>query len=121
MSAMRDAAVVLVLALVALSVRIDRPAGRASIVPEAQAAALPAAFPQPIAGPALDTQWLERNVQALHVVRLAGSMQVTQAKELATIVLGDEECGAKLILLDSQAKLAPPAEPPPPASRVTLG
>jgi len=114
MSSMRDAGVVLVLLLLAATVRVDQPSG-ASIVPAAEAA-LPAV--ESAALPASQPTVIERvapghEVRRLRIVRLSGTVALPGAKEIATVVLGTSGSETQFVFVG-------PNVPLPPAPAVAL-
>jgi len=117
MNSMRDAGVVLVLLLVAATVRIDQPAG-ASVLPGARVA-VPVAGPpvRPALRSAEGVTDTRHEVHALHVVRLSGTLAPPGAKDLATVVL--EDCGGPTPLVFVSPFVPPP--PAPAAPRARLG
>jgi hypothetical protein len=110
MSTMRDAGFVLVLLLLAATIRVDQPV-KATVMPEAQAAA-PAAAAVPVEMPAVDqiragagtlappkgrTCGMQREVR---VVRLGGLVKALDLKELPTIVLDSAESQMRFVFVE---------------------
>jgi hypothetical protein len=112
-SSMRDAGFVLVLLLLAATIRVDQPA-KATVMPETHAAA-PAAMAVPVEMPAIEqirpetdtvappkgrTCRLQREVR---VVRLGGLVKALDLKDLPTIVLDSAESQMRFVFVGSDA------------------
>jgi len=124
MSSLRDAGVVLVLLLLAATVRIDQPSG-ASLVPETQAA-LPAA--EPLTLPASQPAMIEgaapgHELRTLRIIRLDGTVAFPSAKEIATVVLGTPGAQTQVVFVGpvQAPATAPGAAPAPLSTTSTLG
>jgi hypothetical protein len=108
-SSIRDAGFVLVLLLLAATIRVDQPA-KATVMPETHAAA-PAAMAVPVEMPAIEQIRPETDTVAppevhtcgmqreVRIVRLGGLVKALDLKELPTIVLDSAETQMRFVFV----------------------
>ena len=117
MSSMRDAGVVLVLLLLAATIRVDQPVN-ATVVPEVQAAepgSQPAELPA-VEQVSTDSEPRGRSCREQREVRVVHlEAKTLDLRELPTIVLDSAESQMRFVFVESDAP------PPRRASPVTVG